>query len=481
MRSSLQSLYTSGTRNLAEIRALKLNGHRFWHWIHLFLLTATTAGSQPIFYTELGIAGATAEDLIVLPDGDLISAGHRNGQLQLVRWSAQGDTLWVVDDPMPVPASAEERRLEIRLLTTGEVLVTTLSGSSLYDQQGAWLNALDLRGMHVLELGVDSLLACTSDSLFLMDRSGDSIWERAIVRPGLSEQWYTKVSSGPSGFFTLTSQVAGEFQAPGGTLQLGRYTRTGDLLDTLTVASSALSGGLAGTWDLSRTADGGGVGTAGLFYTFRIIRFNAEGDTLWTRSFSPFDPPGEGLQPFWPTGEILELMNGHLLVSGHASDNAGSSSPALAELDHEGNLICLERYGTLPGGAAAYRSAMAQGMDGVIYLLSGISNPFSAMSAGLRAFNDLCVVTSVDGAASTSTCSTPVVWTSSGQTIVGRRSCESSVRYQVFGSSGLLIAEGATQGGTLRIDLGSSISGMVVVKLEEVTTGDIEVFKLILP
>lgn len=452
-----------------------------WQWAVLLLLTSTRVWAQPIFSVELGIAGASAQDLILLPNGDLISAGHRNAQLQLVRWTALGDTLWVIDYPIPIPLSAEERRLEVRLLTTGEVLVTTLFGSSLFDQEGVLLNSIDLRGIHVLELGVDSLLSCTSDSLFLKDRTGNLIWERAIVRPDMSDEWDARISSVPSGFIALTCQVAGEFQGPGGSLQLGRYSNAGDLIDTLTIASSNISGDLAGTFDLSRTADGGALGTAALFYTFRILRFNNEGDTLWTRSFSPFDPLGEGLQPFWPSGEIVELMNGDLLLSGHVSDNSGLSSRALAELDSAGNLLCLEEYGTLPGGSAAYRSAIAQGTDGVIYMLSGIEYPVSAMSAGLLAFTDRCVTTSSKETTGTSTCSALRLVMRPGSILVDRSPCEGPVIYRVFGSCGVVIAAGSAQGGTFSIDLGSSTSGLVVVRLYDGTTGTSEMVKLIIP
>lgn len=453
---------------------------RSWLPVAVLLLTGLHATSQPLFTTALGVTGATAQDLIVLPNGDLISAGHKNAQLQLVRWTAQGDTLWVIDHPIPIPLSTEERRQEIRLLTTGEVLVTTLNGSSLFDQDGTWLNSIDLRGTHVLELGVDSLLACTGDSLFLKDRTGNSIWQRAIIRPELSERRYTRVSSIPSGFLTLTSQVAGDLQGSGGSLQLGRYLKTGAFIDTLTIASSGISGELAGVFDLSRTADGGAVGTAVLSYTISIVRCNAEGDILWTRSFSPFDPLGEGLQPFWPSGETVELNNGDLLMSGHLSDNSGSSIPALAKLDFEGDLLCFEQFGILPGGSAAYRSALTQGADDVIYSLSGIDYPLAAMSATLRAFNDLCVTTSLQESPRTSTFPVSLVSVSPGSIIVDRSTCDKTIHYAVYGCSGRLLAEGSAQCGSLRIDLGDSASGLVFVRLDDGASGISEVFKLVL-
>lgn len=451
------------------------------YYLILLALLAPVAlvNAQQLFSTELGVPNSSAQDLIILPGGDLISAGHRNSQLQLVRWSPQGDTIWVKEYPISIPAFPEERREEIRLLSTGEILLTTLNGSSLFDVDGNWISSIDLRGMHVLELGPDSLLACTADSIFVKDRIGNLIWERKLVRPDQNWLQRSRVGSFSSGFMILSSQIEAPQDPTSGSLQIGRYLKSGQFVDTLTIASSNVGYGATGLFDMTGTSDGGSICTSVLFSTFKVIRLTNDGDTLWVRSFSPFTLPEPGIANLWPSGEVIELMNGNILISGWAFNEGGSRSSAIAELDAQGSLLCLERVDTLSIASASFRSAIGQGADNKIYLLSGYGSTAPEMKASLTGYYELCIPTSVNEELANTSCAKLRAYDREGQITLDLSTCQGPVYYSVIDATGRVLNSGSNSGSKAHIDLGFDVEGLVMVRVVEVNSGRTSVIKTV--
>lgn len=126
------------------------------------IMAMESSAQVTTYNSALGVSGVRIDAVLGLSDGDLFAAGVRNGELHLSRWNAQGDTLWtrghaIQIEPMPM-GFADSPDLRLAKLSTGEIMLTSVTSCYLLNESGDVLSSLGIGGLDSSEHGVDSIL-----------------------------------------------------------------------------------------------------------------------------------------------------------------------------------------------------------------------------------------------------------------------------------------------------------------------------------
>ena len=205
--------------------------------------------------------------------------------------------------------------------------------------------------------------------LIRTDATGDTLWTRTYGGSG-SDYGFSIQQTSDSGFV-----VAGYTQSFGAgdiDVYLIRTDPTGDTLWTKTYGSSQSDLGFS----VQQTTDGGfvvtgsttsfGAGSADVY----LIRTDAQGDTLWTRTFG-----GSSSDRGY---SVQQTTDGGLVVAGVTSSfGAGLSNVWLIRTDANGDTLWTRTFG---GSSFDLGSSVQQTSDGG-FVLAGWTSSFGAGSA----------------------------------------------------------------------------------------------------
>lgn len=293
----------------------------------LGVIVGCGAGAQVLSTVPLGIPGTEVQKKLTRVDGSTLTVGTLNEALNLVEWSAEGDTLRTRSLPARIPVIRS-----LVPLATGEILVSGYSDALMLDADLQFIGPSGLSGSHVIEFGGDSLLQAKEDSLFMRRTDGGIIWQQRIVR----RTSYTPTTQDHHllartvGGFSLFSMYMDD---PGTSVYVGRYSADGDFVDTVLVLGGM--GPIVTSHVVVATNDGGSlfVGTFGTASPL-MVRTSADGDILWIRHL-PLDEWPNGITP----RDVVELPDGGFAMCGNGYTWEGFSMDLLT-LDDQGMPRC---------------------------------------------------------------------------------------------------------------------------------------------
>ena len=261
-------------------------------------------------------------------------------------------------------------------------------------------------------------LGSTTFDFYLIrtDSLGDTLWTRTLSHPsGANDYCYSALQASDGSFITFGRQ--GQFEVdyylnkwnPNGTIQWSRYysipgnfdfgnsvdqtgdggfilggtTRTGTIYKVLIIKTDstgtqqwAKQYGDSGTNECNRicqTTDGGYIMAGNTLnfgagsQDFLVIKTDANGDTLWTRTF--------GSSNYEECNSIIQTTDGGYLLGGFTVSNASFISQlCLVKLDPSGNISWANTYG--------FNSSDAEGYDAIEtsdggYMICGRSYDFT--------------------------------------------------------------------------------------------------------
>jgi len=222
------------------------------------------------------------------------------------------------------------------------------------DNDFGWSVAPTASNGYVVAGHTESFGAGRQDAwLIKVDASGDSVWSRTYG--GSDDEWGCSVLQLPGGGYVLAGHTE-SYGAGRKDVWLVRTDSVGDTLWTRTY------GGSDDDWGESviLTQDGG-FAIAGYTYSydvgggdFWLIRTDASGDTLWTRTYGGSD---------WEVGySVVQTDDGGFAVCGYTrSFGAGGLDAWLVRTDASGDTLWARTYGTAESEAG---HAVAQTADG---------------------------------------------------------------------------------------------------------------------
>lgn len=157
----------------------------------------------------------------------------------------------------------------------------------------------------------------------------------------------------PDGYLTIGAGTDYDSIGPGlffshGSVHLTRFDLNGELLWEKR-AFRPFHSSVAGWTDCCDTIPGGGYVVGGAsedttgFDEVYLMRFDANGDTLWTKVFG--DPTGN---QFWIGSQVKRVPNGDLLIAG-ITDQNGPFNAFVIRTDNNGNELWREIYEYAPG------------------------------------------------------------------------------------------------------------------------------------
>lgn len=332
----------------------------------LALLAPLTAGAQITFERtyggsdyEEGQSVAQTEDGGYVIVGYTQSYGQGERDFYLVRTDHYGDTLWTrtyggseYDEASAVALTEDGGYIivgyttsfgvngrEVYLVKTdasGDTLWTRLKGGWADDQGRSVIKTSD--GGYVIAGFTDSYGAGQTDVyLVKTDNLGHTVWERTYG--GASDDYGRSVLQTSDGGYVIGGST-GSYGAGSFDFYLVKTNAGGDTLWTRTY------GGLDGDWgsSVALTEDGGYLVTGQTFSfgagnnDMYLVKTDGLGDTLWTRTYggSDYDLGASSLQ----TGD-----GGYIITGYTESFGAGASDVALIEADSLGNTIWNRTFG----------------------------------------------------------------------------------------------------------------------------------------
>jgi hypothetical protein len=272
----------------------------------VLLIAGTTLEAQPdIIWTKVWDRSGSERlfDVRSLGEDGFIFAGISNGDGWLIRTDAQGDTLWtqtyggegedafasvctlgdtgfiVTGTTSSVPPEKATDVWLLRLATNGDTLWTRTYGG------------LDYEAAHCLHVSEDGAVifggeVSGSDDVWLIrtNLSGDTLWTRTYGTA--DKDWVRSVTMTPDSGYIFAGSVDGSFEIGGSDAWVIRTNADGDTLWTRTYGGP----GYDNTTDVHVLDDGGfifaGVTTerTGADMDMWLVRTDMNGDTLWTRS-----------------------------------------------------------------------------------------------------------------------------------------------------------------------------------------------------
>lgn len=286
-------------------------------------------------------------------DGGYVVTGYywHNGDqyVSLVKTNASGDTLWTrtyewsgyecglsvqqtTDGGYIITGYSEQDSFDVYVVKTdahGDVVWDNVYGGSSFDEGVSVQQTTD--GGYIIAGETRSFGAGDIDIyLVKTDSQGDEIWTRTYG--GANGDWSGSVQQTSDGGYIVVGST-GSSGAGGGDVYLVKTNATGDTLWTRTYGGAQDDGG----GSVRQTTDGGyiiagttssfGAGKADIY----LIRTNASGDTLWTRTFGGADDEGGN--------SVRQTADGGYVVAGYTySFGAGSEDVYLIKTDSLGDV-----------------------------------------------------------------------------------------------------------------------------------------------
>lgn len=199
-----------------------------------------------------------------------------------------------------------------------------------------------------------------------VSRGQDTLWSR-FYGGEADETVYEHCLAGDGGYVLCGSTDS--FGAGGGDVFVVRTDADGDTLWTRTYGGSAREQG----WGVDPAPDGGFVivGETSSFGAggrdFYIVRIDDSGDTLWTRTYG-----GSGTE--WAEEIHPKLDGGYYLCGTTSSEGAGGHDVCLLVIDDQGDSLWSRTYG---GPADDEALSVKQTEDGG-FIIGGITQSFGA-------------------------------------------------------------------------------------------------------
>jgi hypothetical protein len=360
----------------------------------VYLIKTNASGDTLWTRTYGGTRGDWGFSVQQTSDGGYIVTGlttsfgdTTNGDVYLIRTDASGDTLWTrnyggVDDDR---GNAVQQTSDSGYIVVGYthsfgagdydvyLIKTNASGDTLWTRTYGGTDAdwgfsvqQTLDGGYVVAGYAVSL---GSDDVYLIktNASGDTLWTRTYGGAGID--WGYAVRQTLDGGY-MVAAFTYSFGAGGADVYLIKTDASGDTLWTRTFGGPGVDFGYSG----QQTSDGGYV-VAGYtssfgagFYDVYLIKADASGDTLWTRTYggTSFDQ-GRSMQ---------ETSDGGYVIAGLTSSfGAGSDDVYLVKTDADGNAGVEERQipdaGRVTPEATIIRGALFLPASSALLDLSG--------------------------------------------------------------------------------------------------------------
>jgi hypothetical protein len=334
----------------------------------VYLIKTNASGDSLWARNHGGREGSGGYSVQQTADGGYIITGGTNfrvaardsADLYLIKTNASGDSLWA----RAYGGSTEDNGLSVQQTADGGYIIagytesfgvgtpdstnvylikTDASGDTLWTR--TYGGTKDDRGYSVRQTADGGYIvagytmsfgAGRGAYLIRTDASGDTLWTRSYGGPGFAEG--RSVQQTADGGYIIAGST-GSFGAGGADVYLIKIDSDGETLWTRTC------GGTNDDWGYSvqQTADGGFIiagYTSSLSDTadrdVYLIKTNATGDTLWTRTFggTSFD---EGYS-------VQQTADGGYIIAGYTvSFGAGSRDVYLIKTDSSGNVGVAER------------------------------------------------------------------------------------------------------------------------------------------
>ena len=356
------------------------------------LLVASFAPAQQRWTRTYGeTSGAGASSVQQTSDGGYIVAGNINGAVSsdvyLVKTNASGDTLWIRtyggtgnDAGYSVQQTADGGYIvvgytlsfsasrDVYLIKTdssGDTIWTKSYGGAVNDIAYSVQQTSD--GGYVVAGSTSSFGAGNFDVYVLKtNASGDTLWTRTYGGTGDDEgSSVRQTSDGGYIIAGLTSSFdAGTYYA-----YLIKTNASGDTLWTKTYGWGLAAEGSS----VRQTSDGGYIVTgytypsAATTYDVFLVKTNSVGDTLWTRSYG-----GEGADYGY---SVRQTTDGGYIVAGTTRISPlEDANVYLVRTNASGDTLWTMKYG---GGADDEGYSAQQTTDGG-YVIAGSTNSFGA-------------------------------------------------------------------------------------------------------
>jgi len=324
-------------------------------------------------------------------DGGCIIVGYTNSfgagadDVYLIRTDAEGDTLWTrtyggadYDDGHQVQQTTDGGYIVaavtcsfgvgvylIKTDSNGDTLWTRTFGGAGNDSAHSVQQTTD--SGYVIA-GVTDSYGAGDDDVYLIKTNvaGDTLWTRTFG--GMLEDWGNSVQQTADGGYIIAGYTA-SFGAGLGDVYLIRTDPSGDTLWTRTFGGAEDDSACS----VQQTADGGYIiaGCTRSFGAGRIdvylIRTDAEGDTLWTRTYG-----GTG----WDLGySVQQTADGGYIIAGETdSRGAGQNDVYLIKTDAAGDTLWTRTFG---GTREDWGCSAQQTADGG-YIIAGYTWSFGA-------------------------------------------------------------------------------------------------------
>jgi hypothetical protein len=279
--------------------------------------------------------------------GGTHSFGAGNRDVYVIRTNGSGDTLWtrafggsgidcgnsvvpVADGGCLVAAwtmsfgSGPSDMYVIRLDPAGETLWTRVYGGSQYDYAHPACQCRD--GSFIIAGWTNSFGAGSYDMYVVkVNPSGDTVWTRTY---GGTQEDYALGVAATADSGCVIAGFSSSFGVGGYDVYLVRIDASGDTLWTRTYGSSSSDWG----YSIAPTTDGGYISAAGRAGSSQawLLKTDAFGDTSWTRTFGGSGQE-EGLA-------VAQTTDGGYVMSGFTTSlGAGGQDYYLVKTDPEGS------------------------------------------------------------------------------------------------------------------------------------------------
>ena len=321
-------------------------------------------------------------------DGGFIVAGYTNsygtgnGDVYLVKTNAQGDTLWTktYGGPSLDWASSVQQTTDggyiiagntesygagacdvylVKTNASGDTLWTRTYGGATYDEGESVQQTAD--GGYIIAGNTYSSGAGVCDVyLIKTDAHGETLWTR--IYGGYWDQGFSVQQTTDGGYI-----VAGQtwhYYEMDYDVYLIKTNAQGDTLWTRTHGGPDYS---EGGRSVRQTADGGYIIAGSGGGNVYLIKTNAQGDTLWTRTYGG---------PSWGEGHsVQQTSDGGFIVAGYTeSFGAGDSNVYLIKTNALGDTVWTRTYG---GPSWDEGNSVQQTTDGG-YIIAGWTSSFGA-------------------------------------------------------------------------------------------------------
>ena len=224
----------------------------------------------------------------------------------------------------------------IKTNASGDTLWTRNYGGTGIDWGNAVRQTTD--GGYIIAGYTESFGAGIGDvCLIRTNAAGDTLWTRTYG--GIYDDWGYSVQQTTDGGYIITGGTA-SFGAGDEDVYLIKTNALGDTLWTRTYGGTDIERG----YSVQQTTDGGYI-FAGLTYSFGaggadvyVIATDAQGDTLWTRTYG-----GTGDDEGYSVQQTTD--GGYIITGWTASFGAGGNNVYLIKTDAQGDTLWTRTYG----------------------------------------------------------------------------------------------------------------------------------------